>query len=110
MNNARKGVLGLAALVLVSLLPLGAIAQEDEATTTTAEIEISATSTSNTSAEDAEETQETAAASASETPGDTLPFTGLSSGHMATVAYAALLAGASLVFLTRRNHEDAKSD
>lgn len=109
MINARRGLLGLAALVLVSLLPLGALAQEDEATTTTVEIEISATSTSNTTAEEVQDTQETAG-SASDRPEDTLPFTGASSSGLAMVAYTALAAGVVLIGLSRRNQEDAKSD
>lgn len=109
MTTTRKGILALAALVFVGMLSLGAVAQEGDSTTTTVEIEISATSITSTT----EGTQEadTDASGGSDGPDDTLPFTGSSPQAMATVAYVALGAGVLLLAITRRERGiGAKTD
>lgn len=98
MRN-RASVIGCAALVALWVLPLAAAAQEDPgSTTTTVEIETSATSITSTT-----ETDSVAGGETSESPGDTLPFTGPPSQALAAAAALAIVAGILLVVLSGRS-------
>lgn len=93
----RTLILGVLAGALSLVAPLGALAAEE--TTTTVEIEISATSIAPDTSTDASQ----------EPVDDTLPFTGASNGDLSAVAVGGLILGGGLVLLTRRPTSDRSS-
>lgn len=86
----RTLILSVLACALFLVAPLGALAAEE--TTTTVEIEISATSIAPEGSTDASH----------EPVDDTLPFTGASNGDLSLVAVGGLILGGGLVLLTGR--------
>lgn len=106
-NPRIRGRLVAFALIGFSLtLPLGAVAadeDDDSTTTTTIEIETSATTlaTTTTVAEDTS-TSTTMAEARDSVTSETLPFTGNGSKASVPAAVSALVGGAALVTLGRR--------